>query len=88
MVLAGIRDGALAPEMPKILSEHGVTAELHTLPIGPGALGAVLLAEAHEFGADMLVMGAYQHHPLRELLLGGVTRFMLTHADLPVLMRH
>jgi nucleotide-binding universal stress UspA family protein len=36
----------------------------------------------------MLVMGAYQHHPLRELLLGGVTRFMLNHADLPVLMRH
>jgi nucleotide-binding universal stress UspA family protein len=36
----------------------------------------------------MLVMGAYAHSPLRELILGGVTRYMLDHADLPVLMRH
>jgi len=33
-------------------------------------------------------MGAYRHSPLREFLLGGVTRYMLGHADLPVLMRH
>ena len=36
----------------------------------------------------MLVMGAYAHSPFREALLGGVTRYMLAHADLPVLMRH
>ena len=33
-------------------------------------------------------MGAYSHSPWRELLLGGVTRHVLAHADLPVLMRH
>lgn len=87
-VLAGVRANAAIPRMPAMLGEHGVTAELHTLPIGAGPFGAALLAKAHELGADMLVMGAYQHHPLRELLLGGVTRFMLMHADLPVLMRH
>ncbi len=85
-VLTGTR--GVAPTMPAILTEHGVAAELHTLPIGSGPLGAALLNKAHELGADMLVMGAYQHSPLRELLLGGVTRYMLTHADLPVLMRH
>jgi nucleotide-binding universal stress UspA family protein len=36
----------------------------------------------------MLVMGAYAHSPLRELILGGVTLYMLEQADLPVLMRH
>jgi nucleotide-binding universal stress UspA family protein len=36
----------------------------------------------------MVVMGAYMHSPLREFLFGGVTRYMLTHADIPVLMRH
>jgi hypothetical protein len=46
------------------------------------------LTKAHELGADMLVMGAYAHSPLREALLGGVTRHMLAHADLTVLMRH
>ena len=58
------------------------------LPIGCGPFGQTLLDEAHRVAADLLVMGAYAHSPLRELLLGGVTRYMLTHADLPILMRH
>ena len=33
-------------------------------------------------------MGAFAHGPMREMLLGGVTRYVLAHADLPVLMRH
>ncbi|MCG7354582.1 universal stress protein [Roseomonas mucosa] len=33
-------------------------------------------------------MSAYPHSPLREFVLGGVSRFMLEHADLPLLMRH
>ena len=87
-VLTGLRGAAKAPQMPAILTEHDVKAEMHTLPIGPGAFGAALLSKAHELGADMLMMGAYEHHPLRELLLGGVTRYMLDHADIPLLMRH
>jgi nucleotide-binding universal stress UspA family protein len=86
-LLAGVRNNA-APAMPAILSEHAVSVELHALPIGSGAFGAVLLAKAHDLGADMLMMGAYAHSPLRQLLFGGVTRYMLSHADIPVLMRH
>jgi nucleotide-binding universal stress UspA family protein len=48
----------------------------------------MLLDKAHDLSADLMVMGAYAHSPLRELVLGGVTRHMLAHADLPVLMRH
>jgi nucleotide-binding universal stress UspA family protein len=58
------------------------------LPLGSGPFGQTLLHKAHELGADLLVMGAHAHSPLRELILGGVTRFMLGHADLPVLLRH
>lgn len=87
-LLTGTRAGAATPSLPSILAEHGVNAELHEMPIGSGAFGKALLRKAHELGADMLVMGAYQHTPLRELLLGGVTRYMLTHADMPVLMQH
>jgi len=87
-VLTGTRAGAATPELPSILAEHSVNAELHEMPIGSGPFGEALLRKAHELGADMLVMGAYQHTPLRELLLGGVTRYMLNHADLPVLMQH
>jgi nucleotide-binding universal stress UspA family protein len=87
-VLIGVREQAPAPGLPRVLLEHGIAAELHVLPIGSKPFGQTLLDKAHQLGVDMLVMGAYAHSPLRELVLGGVTRYMLEHADLPVLMRH
>ncbi len=99
-VLTGVREEAPEPALPEILAEHGIPATLHVLPVRPpigpdtraktgaGAFGETLLAEAHALGADLLVMGAYTHSPWRELLLGGVTQYMLANADLPVLMRH
>lgn len=87
-VLAGTREGRTAPSVPQILAERDVAAALHLLPIGPGGFGEALLAKAHELGADMLIMGAYAHSTLHNLVYGGVTRFMLDHADLPVLMRY
>ena len=74
--------------VPAILEEHGIAARVHAVPSHDGPVGAQLLKLAHELGADLLVMGAYAHGEWREALLGGVTRYMLDHADLPVLMRH
>jgi nucleotide-binding universal stress UspA family protein len=87
-VLVGVRDTTRNFEVPPVLVEHGLIASLHVLAIHPGPFGQTLLDTAHRLGADLLVMGAYAHSPLRELILGGVTRHMLAHADLPVLMRH
>ncbi len=88
-VLAGARDMAASPRLPEILVEHGVKAMLHLLRVGgERAFGEELLETAHRLGADMLVMGAFVHHPVRNMVLGGVTRYMLTHTDLPVLLRH
>jgi nucleotide-binding universal stress UspA family protein len=88
-VLAGAREGAPPVRLPEVFVEHGVDAELHILPISSTRMfGEALLARAHELGADMLVMGAYVHQRMAGLILGGVTRHMLAHADIPVLMRH
>lgn len=87
-VLQGVRDEPASLAVPAVFREHGVAAQMHVLRIGDGAFGQALLDHAHRLGADLLVMGAYGHNPLRELIFGGVTRFMLEHADLPVLMRH
>jgi nucleotide-binding universal stress UspA family protein len=88
-VLAGTHEGAPAARLPGVFAEHRVDAVLHGLPITSlRAFGEALLAEAHELGADTLVMGAYVHQPMVGVILGGVTRYMLAHADIPVLMRH
>jgi nucleotide-binding universal stress UspA family protein len=87
-LLAGTRDGAAHPSVPPVFQDHGISPSLHVLPVGAGQFGRTLLEKLHELGADMLVMGAYAHNPLREMMFGGVTRYMLDHADLPVLMRH
>lgn len=50
--------------------------------------GAELHAIYRETDADLLVMGAYSRHRLREILFGGVTEHMLFATNLPVLMLH
>jgi nucleotide-binding universal stress UspA family protein len=37
---------------------------------------------------DLLVMGAYGHSRLREMVLGGVTREVFQQMTVPVLMSH
>ena len=39
-------------------------------------------------GADLLVMGAYTHKRIRELIFGGATLEALLDATIPVLMAH
>ena len=48
----------------------------------------MLLSRAADLGADLMVIGAYGHSRLRELLLGGATRSILQSMTLPVLMSH
>ncbi len=52
-----------------------------------GVSGAVL-AQVAALGGDLLVMGAYGHSRLREMVLGGVTRGALRNMSVPVLMAH
>jgi nucleotide-binding universal stress UspA family protein len=48
----------------------------------------LLLSLAADLSSDLLVMGAYGHNRLRDLIMGGVTRAILDHMTLPVLMSH
>ncbi len=68
------------------LERHGVTAQARNVT-GADA-GDVLLNAIADQGADLLVMGAYGHSRLRELVLGGATRHVLRHMTAPVLMSH
>jgi nucleotide-binding universal stress UspA family protein len=70
------------------LARHGLAVQTeHTAAPELGA-GDILLNRAAELAADLLVVGAYGHSRLRETILGGVTRTLLDHMTLPVLMAH
>ncbi|HLO75247.1 MAG TPA: universal stress protein, partial [Magnetospirillum sp.] len=66
---------------------HGVTAKAQVVHAGSHA-GVVLLEQCADLDADLLVMGAYTHSRLRQLILGGVTRHVLSHAQVPCLLCH
>jgi len=70
------------------LARHGVKAEIERTVSAGIPAGDVLLSRAADLGADLLVIGAYGHSRVRELLLGGVTRSILQSMTLPVLMSH
>lgn len=71
------------------LAWHGIKAEAWALELAPGQdAGAVLLDHAAKAGADLLVMGAYTHSRMREVILGGVTRQVLVDVPVPVFMAH
>jgi nucleotide-binding universal stress UspA family protein len=70
------------------LARHGVTAQIERTVSAEVPIGEVLLSRAADLGADLLVMGAYGHSRMRELLLGGATRSILASMTLPVLMSH
>ena len=82
------RDAAELDAAAALLAQLGVTAALHGLTRGAAPVGEQLLAEAAARAADWLVIGAWQHSRLTELLLGGVTRVVLGTAKLSVFLMH
>jgi nucleotide-binding universal stress UspA family protein len=69
------------------LARHGIQATSKALPPA-GGIAETLLSYVADASSDLLVMGGYGHSRLRELILGGTTRTMLTSMTVPVLMSH
>lgn len=70
------------------LSEHNIEASAGKTVSDSVDVGDILLNDVAEGGYDFVVMGAYGHSRLRELILGGVTHHLLGHMTVPVLFSH
>ena len=70
------------------LAWHGVQAEVKAVTEFAGTIGETVLSEAEAFGADLIVMGAYTQSRLQQMILGGVTRHVLSTASVPLVMAH
>lgn len=70
------------------LARHGVRVEVSKDDAVSIDIGNELLSRAADFEADLIVMGAYGHSRLRELVMGGATRTIINSMTVPVLLSH
>ncbi len=75
-------------ELVGYLKAHKIDAKTWAFSLSDGGIGLDLLEQVESAKTDMLVMGAYGHSRIREVVLGGATRGVLAGARLPVLMTH
>jgi nucleotide-binding universal stress UspA family protein len=77
-----------AEEAKIYLEVHGATCSVQNFAAGSSSVGKTLLETAVKAGADCMLMGAYGRSRQRELIMGGVTQYVVDHAELPILLMH
>jgi nucleotide-binding universal stress UspA family protein len=81
-------EGIDVADLTEALHWHGIRAGHVSGHRDERSTGPALVSAAVEQQATMIVMGAYTHSRLRQSFLGGVTRHLLAHAPVPLLMSH
>ena len=83
------RSSIPAEDVVEAMTWQGIKASLVRIrPEGDETVGGRLLREAADLDVGLLALGAFTHSRVREALLGGVTRHVLDHANIPLLMIH
>jgi nucleotide-binding universal stress UspA family protein len=80
--------GPTVEDLAESLRLHGLPVTARHMPAGSRHASVALVEEARAFGADMIVKGAYTQSRLRQLIFGGVTRYLITSSPVPVMFSH
>ena len=94
VMFVGPQETALKRTQPSLervvrhLQRHAIDANSEASLSTDIAVSDVLLSRAADLDADLIVMGGYHHSQWREALLGGVSRELLRHMTVPLLMSH
>jgi nucleotide-binding universal stress UspA family protein len=87
--VAEAKEGVLPPtNASQYLSRHGLASEVHEWPANERSVAESLQDAAATLGAAYVVMGAYGHSRFSEAVYGGVTRGLLRHSPVPLLLAH
>jgi nucleotide-binding universal stress UspA family protein len=76
-----------ALDLPAYFARHGVNAEFRPFDAASN-YGAGILDTARKTNSDLIVMGAWGHSRIAELVLGGATRHLFQHSDVPLFVAH
>ena len=88
MATAGSASSGSADALALQLRWHGIKPESFGVSAAGRTAADAVLDMARASGADMLVMGGYDHARLREFIFGGFTRQVLRECRLPVFLFH
>ena len=77
-----------AEALDRFLRSHGIEAISGGLGDPDVSPSEAIIGQAAEMDADLIVMGAYGHARLREIILGGVTRDLLKRAPTCLMLSH
>ena len=83
LVVGDAKCGALLDEARSYLETHDVKVEY---VLRAGDPSEMIVGYARECEADLLVMGAYGHTKVRELVVGSTTAYALNHASCPLFL--
>ena len=67
------------------LKAPGLTVES---TVQDGDPGKVIVKEAEEWGADLIVMGSHRYGPLKRMMMGSVANYVMDHAPCSVEIAH
>ncbi|HMB74857.1 MAG TPA: universal stress protein [Kiloniellaceae bacterium] len=82
------REHEVGADISTFMARHGCKVVLKRIAAGDISDADCLLSHLADCDADLLVMGAYAHARLRQLVLGGVTQKILGQMTTPVLLSH
>ena len=74
---------AIQDEARAYLAPHDLTAEYH---ITEGDAAKTIVAFSEDQGADLLIVGAYAHNVLHDMILGSTTAYVMDNAPCPLLV--
>jgi nucleotide-binding universal stress UspA family protein len=79
------RSGA---DLAKHLDRHDIDVILDTVDAAGRSIGRTLESYIESYDPDLLVMGAYGHSRIRDFILGGATKSMLSRPPIPIFLSH
>jgi len=78
----------IAEALTSSLARRGITAHSRTVPLAEREIAEALQDAAMEAGANLLAMGGFGHTRIRDFILGGATKGVLSDLQMPVLLSH
>jgi nucleotide-binding universal stress UspA family protein len=68
------------------LARHGARVDVEQVLSKGAPVADIILSHAADHGMDLIVIGAYSHARLVEMVFGGVTRTLLRQTPIPILL--